>query len=106
MVIAVMTFALAGRSRATWVRAAIASLPPFLFLCLIANDTSRWTMLASFNAWLVLISLHTASDTSRGSGILAPLAAVAFLLLTHPKPDKMSTRSMPAARSSNTSLAG
>jgi hypothetical protein len=91
-VIATMTLALARSVRSVrsmWVRAAIAALPPFFFMCLVANDTSRWTMLASFNAWLVMVSTYPTAVTFRKLGMVAPVAAIAFLLLSHPKPDKI-----------------
>lgn len=31
----------------------LASVPPFLFLCGVANDLSRWTVLAALNVWLL-----------------------------------------------------
>ena len=86
---AVMTFALARASRRDWAGAALAALPPFAFLCIVANDTSRWTMLASYNAWLVLATTRLDGRSPRPAAIGVSAAAVAFLLLTYPKPDKV-----------------
>jgi hypothetical protein len=34
----------------------LASIPSYLFLSVVANDLSRWTVLAAFNVWLIAAS--------------------------------------------------
>jgi hypothetical protein len=36
-----------------WLLVTSASLGPYAFLCIVANDTARWTCLGAFNAWLI-----------------------------------------------------
>ena len=46
-------------------------------------------MLASYNAWLVLATTRLDGRSPRPAAIGVSAAAVAFLLLTYPKPDKV-----------------
>jgi hypothetical protein len=65
----------------------LAAAPGFLFLAFIANDFSRWTVLASFNAWL----FHAATDAGgwlpedKRLGLLRIGIAVFVILLIHPR---------------------
>jgi hypothetical protein len=36
-----------------WPAVLLVSVPPFLFLSVVANDISRWAVLAAFNVWLL-----------------------------------------------------
>lgn len=47
--------------------ALIASVLPFLFLAVVANDFARWTVLAAFNAWLFAVSSDDASGQIENS---------------------------------------
>ena len=84
LVIALAAVALSRAPARDWPAIALATLPPFLFLSVVANDFSRWTNLASFNLWLLLISTPQARAGARLPRWLAPMAAVLFLLLSHP----------------------
>ncbi|MBC7780208.1 MAG: hypothetical protein H7125_08895 [Proteobacteria bacterium] len=85
VVLAVVYLATAWRFRSDpWV-ALLAALPPFLFLCLVANDTFRWTLFAAFNIWLVGASRATVAGRSDAFGWLAVAAAIAVVPLTHPR---------------------
>jgi hypothetical protein len=86
--ILVLALAAVASSRAPaddWSTTALATLPPFLFLAVVANDISRWTNLASFNLWLLLAPAQDARVEMRRPRWLAPIAAVLFLALSHPK---------------------
>ncbi|MEO6746514.1 MAG: hypothetical protein ABIS28_13000, partial [Caldimonas sp.] len=48
-----------------WPALLLVSLPPFLFLSVVANDISRWTVLAAFNIWL-LCAAGSARDAAAG----------------------------------------
>lgn len=56
IVMAIAAAALLGRQRAQWGWALLAALPGFVFLCIVANDASRWAMFGCFNIWLVAAS--------------------------------------------------
>ena len=43
VVLAVVAVGLSGDPARDWPAMAVAALPPFLFLVVVANDTSRWT---------------------------------------------------------------
>jgi hypothetical protein len=86
VVLIVVYIALAGGRKYEIPIMLIAAIPPFAFLCIVANDTARWTMLASFN--LCLVSSFAAS-TEKQTYIPSWLAlAAAFILLPliHPSP--------------------
>jgi hypothetical protein len=73
-----------GPRRATsW----LAALPGFAFLDVVANDVSRWAMLAVLNAWLVwAVSAAERESAQAPSGVRwRALAAFALLPLTHPR---------------------
>jgi hypothetical protein len=86
LVIAAVVFILAGTHAPAWKRALAVSLPPYAFLCLVANDTARWAMLASVNAWFVCCADASLHEVSRQRSRVAMLVAVATLLVfTHPR---------------------
>jgi hypothetical protein len=78
VVLVVVYVALAGRRKNEIPIMLIAAIPPFAFLCIVANDTARWTMLASFNLWLVSSS---AARTEKQTFIPSWLALAAALIL-------------------------
>lgn len=88
VVLVVATLALIRKPRSEWAAVAMAALPPFLFLSVVANDHARWAILASFNIWLVLVSTGKPGP-SHLPGWMISAAAVAFLLLTHPKSSRV-----------------
>ena len=53
LVIALFMAILRRRGAPGWPAALLVSLPPFLFLSVVANDISRWAVLAAFNVWLL-----------------------------------------------------
>ena len=89
IVIAVAAVALSDDLASAGPALAVATLPPFLFLTFIANDTSRWTNFACFNVWLLLASTYRSPARARAPRWLAAVAALALLPLSHPKPDKI-----------------
>jgi hypothetical protein len=52
-VIAIFIALLRNGARPSLPAALLATVPPFLFLSVVANDLSRWTVLAAMNVWLV-----------------------------------------------------
>ena len=52
-VIAIFIALLRNRAKPSLPVALLAAVPPFLFMCAVANDLSRWTMLAALNVWLL-----------------------------------------------------
>ena len=52
-VIAIFIALLRNRARPSLPAALLAAVPPFLFMSAVANDLSRWTMLAALNVWLL-----------------------------------------------------
>jgi hypothetical protein len=87
--IAAAALAVVRRPAGEWPALLVAALPPFAFLCVVANDISRWTMLAAFNVWLLSIATSGRQPAARIPGAIAFAAAVALLVLTHPKPYKI-----------------
>jgi len=85
VVLLVIGLALGSRIRAEWRAMLLASLPPFLFLCVVANDNARWITLACFNVWLVAAATPDRHGRSEVPARLAVAAAFALLLLTHPR---------------------
>jgi len=61
----------------------LASIPSYLFLCVIANDFSRWTVLAAFNVWLIAVSELRTDDAGRlrftGLHVASAAAMIALL---------------------------
>ena len=53
LVIALFIAMLRRRGAPGWPAALLVALPPFLFLSVVANDISRWAVLAAFNVWLL-----------------------------------------------------
>ena len=52
-VIAIFIALLRNRAKPSLPVALLAAVPPFLFMSAVANDLSRWTMLAALNVWLL-----------------------------------------------------
>jgi hypothetical protein len=89
VVLLAVWLALGASRRQESVPVLVAAVPPFAFLCIVANDTARWTMLASFNIWLVLSTLPQPLPASPTAKWRAAASALAFLLLSYPKPTKV-----------------
>jgi hypothetical protein len=86
LVIGFATFILVGTDRRLWRDATLASLPPYLFLCLVANDMSRWTMLAVASVWIVsACRVRTTEDAGPRRFPASVLAVVVLLVFTHPR---------------------
>ena len=51
--IAIFIALLRNGARPSLPAALLAAVPPFLFLSVVANDLSRWTVLAALNVWLL-----------------------------------------------------
>lgn len=86
LVIIVMTHAVvASRIRNGAVISLVAGLPSFVFLCVVANDISRWAMLASFSIWLVHVSSAEHEVPNDISMPLKLAIALALFPLTEPK---------------------
>ena len=62
-VLLLIWLALEPHPRRGWATAALAAVPPFAFLFVVANDMARWTVLAGFNLWLL-----QAAMPARGTG--------------------------------------
>ena len=73
-----------GRARLAW--ALLAALPGFVFLCVIANDMSRWAMFACFNVWLVAIAAPSSGSSTGRSQWLRPVIAAALVPLVLQRP--------------------
>lgn len=87
VVLVVVYTALAGRRKHEIPIMLIAAIPPFAFLCVVANDIARWTMLSAFNLWLVCSSApNSEREPYKPSPRLALAAALMLLPLTHPAP--------------------
>jgi hypothetical protein len=58
-------------------------VPPFLFLAYVANDHSRWAVLAGWNVWLFCAARKEPGtvDWARWR----PVLAVVAILILHPK---------------------
>jgi hypothetical protein len=86
LVITAVVFILAGTHAPAWRRALAVALPPYVFLCLVANDTARWTMLACVNAWIVCACDTSLRESSQARSRAVMLVAIAALLVfTHPR---------------------
>ena len=78
-VIGLVFSTLTGRGAPGWPAVLLVSVPPFLFLSVVANDISRWAVLAAFNVWLLCAALPggVAARSALGqSAIAAPTAAL------------------------------
>lgn len=82
VVISLFLLVVGVRGPSLW-RALGVSVPPFLFLAYVANDHSRWAVLAAFNSWLfcAVRPAQAPADLARWR----PVLAVAAILLLHPK---------------------
>jgi hypothetical protein len=81
-----VTCILAPRNYRAWLRAFAVSLPPYLFLCLVATDLARWATLASFNVWLSTACEPVGNRGARPQRMPVTLLLVATLLVfTHPR---------------------
>lgn len=85
LLIGVIAFAL-GRTLAHGRRALLfAAVPAYVFLAVAANDNARWITLACFNLWLVAAVASRNGVRAARHRPVGAAAALAFLLLTHPK---------------------
>ena len=66
LVIALCIAILRRRGAPGWPALLLVSLPPFLFLSVVANDISRWAVLAAFNVWLLAAALPGAGLRASG----------------------------------------
>jgi hypothetical protein len=57
LAIAAAYLACSGRVRRDALTIALAALPGFVLLCVIANDIARWTLFACANVWLLQVAL-------------------------------------------------
>ena len=86
LVVALSVGVLADGRRATAMAALLASVVPFLFLGIVANDLSRWAVLAAFNVWLVCATSRTEPAAVTGRWMPMRLVVAALMLpLLHPK---------------------
>jgi hypothetical protein len=92
VVMAVAGAALLGRQRTQWAWALLAALPGFVFLCVVANDASRWAMFGCFNIWLVAASAPSAAVNHKDPGRLGLVLAVALIPLVLYRPAKIEYR--------------
>jgi hypothetical protein len=85
LLLLLFVFALTGRARRLTGLAMLAAAPPLIFLAVVANDMTRWTEFAAYNAWLVCAFTgrqpDEASDSRVRVTVLRVLAALAFLVL-------------------------
>ncbi|HWH81833.1 MAG TPA: hypothetical protein VNU71_06315 [Burkholderiaceae bacterium] len=84
--------ALGGRVGPHWKWALLASLPGFVFLSVVANDISRWTMLGCFNIWLLAATTPGRAARSRLRGLAPPGLALAFIPLVLSGPQIIESR--------------
>ena len=89
-VIAVFIALLRNGARPSLPAVLLAAVPPFLFLSTVANDLSRWAVLAALNVWLVgaVSAGEPAASADRRPGRWTALRIGAALLVTpliHPK---------------------
>jgi hypothetical protein len=78
LVIAIFIAILKRRGAPGWPAVLLVSVPPFLFLSVVANDISRWAVLAAFNVWLLCAALPGGVATGgalRQGALPAPSAA-------------------------------
>jgi hypothetical protein len=82
-VVLILTYlALSVRGKRNLAFVMIATIPPFIFLSVVANDIGRWTILASLNLWLVS-SLQPPNEQSLIPHWLVIVFGVCFFPLTH-----------------------
>ncbi len=80
--IGLTTLALVPRRQ--WGNAALAALPGFVFLSVVANDIGRWAMFACFNVWLLAVSNRAARNDDTPIRTLARVGRPALALLLVP----------------------
>ena len=68
------------------VTAALAALPGFVVLCIIANDISRWTVFACINVWLLQAATTSREGPPQVRPAMAALCGVITLLAVNPRP--------------------
>lgn len=83
VLVLLVTAALAGLRLSTWVRALLASVPPFLFLWIVANDMSRWATLSLVNVWLVCACRRIDEGMDMDRFVWARIAFAVLLLPLH-----------------------
>ena len=100
VVLAVVAVGLSEDPARDWPAMAVAALPPFLFLVVVANDTSRWTNLASFNLWPMLAATRTPRRAPCRSTLASRLAAALSVSAAEPSTSRtrLTIRSTPAVR--------
>lgn len=84
--------ALAWRARAEAPAALLAVLPGFVFLCVVANDISRWAMFGCFNLWLLAASAPPRTGAGSLPGWAKLAIAVALLPLVNARPGTIQFR--------------
>ena len=86
--------ALARRGKHGWLAMLLVALPPFAFLCVVANDAARWTMLAALNLWLLGAAQRSVAGEAARFDWRAPGAwlAVSAALAFQPLSDAASRR--------------
>jgi hypothetical protein len=81
--------ACSGRVRREWMTIALAALPGFVLLCVIANDIARWTMFACANVWLLQVALVRSDEAVDQRPDVRPIlkliCGVIFALAVHPR---------------------
>jgi hypothetical protein len=77
LIVALVVFALAGQNRRIGWVSLLAWAPPLLFLSIVANDFTRWTEFAAYNAWLVCAFSYGSGDATGDRG--RALTALRFL---------------------------
>ena len=83
-VIGLVTVVLRAGRFPHWLVAAFASLVPYAFLCIVANDTARWTCLGAFNAWLVCAATPAGGMPGRWRDALRVAGGALVVALVHP----------------------
>lgn len=86
LVIGLYVTLLRERKTPTLASALLVAVPPFLFLSTVANDLSRWAVLAAFNVWILCSASADVRTGVRRSGAWLRVAAAALVIpLIHPK---------------------
>ena len=67
-----------------WLAVTVASLGPYAFLCIVANDTARWTCLGAFNAWLICAVAPDGAEPPRWREALRVAGGALLIALVHP----------------------
>lgn len=86
LVIALFILTLKDRKGPSLQVALIVSVPPFLFLSVVANDISRWAVLAAFNVWVLGAANPGERSTARAALAWLRLSLAALIVpLIHPR---------------------